>query len=159
MPAIDVMDAGRMAFVLDPTGAAVGLWQGKAHIGAGIVNEPGALIWNELVTSDKGAAIGFYENVFGLEGEESDMGGQPYTLFKANGEMVAGVTAPQMPGTPNHWGVYFAVEDIAASLKTVGELGGTVVVDGFETPIGKMAVAQDPQGGFFSLYEPNAPTS
>lgn len=46
----DPMEAGRMAVVIDPTGAAVGLWQAKAHIGATRVNESGAVIWNELMT-------------------------------------------------------------------------------------------------------------
>ena len=34
MPPTDVMEAGRMSFVTDPTGAALGLWQAKQHIGA-----------------------------------------------------------------------------------------------------------------------------
>ena len=29
MPVMDVMDSGRMSFVVDPTGAAVGFWQAK----------------------------------------------------------------------------------------------------------------------------------
>lgn len=34
MPPTDIGDAGRMAFVGDPTGAIVGLWQANQHIGA-----------------------------------------------------------------------------------------------------------------------------
>src|SRR5438309_2655853 len=47
----DVMDVGRMSVLTDPTGAHIALWQAKKHIGAGIVNEPGALTWNELFTN------------------------------------------------------------------------------------------------------------
>src|SRR4051812_106530 len=36
--AIDVMDAGRMAVVTDPTGATVCLWEPRANPGVGIVN-------------------------------------------------------------------------------------------------------------------------
>lgn len=36
MPPMDVMESGRMAVIADPTGAAVGLWQAKAHQGFGI---------------------------------------------------------------------------------------------------------------------------
>lgn len=32
MPAFDIGDAGRMSFITDPTGAAVGLWQANRHI-------------------------------------------------------------------------------------------------------------------------------
>ena len=52
MEPFDVMDAGRMAFVMDPSGAAVALWQAGQHIGAGLVNEPGTVVWNELITND-----------------------------------------------------------------------------------------------------------
>src|SRR4051812_8529893 len=34
MPPADIESSGRMAFVMDPTGAAVGLWQADQHIGA-----------------------------------------------------------------------------------------------------------------------------
>ena len=52
MEPFDVMDAGRMAFVLDPSGAAVALWQAGQHIGSTLVNEPGTVIWNELITDN-----------------------------------------------------------------------------------------------------------
>ena len=52
MEPFDVMDAGRMAFVLDPAAPPVALWQAGQHIGATLVNEPGAVIWNELITDD-----------------------------------------------------------------------------------------------------------
>ncbi|HEU5391759.1 MAG TPA: VOC family protein [Streptosporangiaceae bacterium] len=48
MAPFDVMNAGRMSFVLDPSGAAVALWQADKHIGATLVNEPGTINWNEL---------------------------------------------------------------------------------------------------------------
>ena len=37
----------------------------KLHRGAGIINEPGTLTWNELVTTDTDEAQRFYEKVFG----------------------------------------------------------------------------------------------
>jgi predicted enzyme related to lactoylglutathione lyase len=48
----DVTDSGRMAVVRDPGGAIVHLWQAGRHIGAGCVNEPGCMVWNELATPD-----------------------------------------------------------------------------------------------------------
>ena len=53
---MDVLDVGRMAVFADPTGAAAAVWQPRRHIGAGLVNEPGALAWNELSTRDTDAA-------------------------------------------------------------------------------------------------------
>ena len=53
-PAFDVMDAGRMAVIVDPAGAVVCLWQPKEHPGCEIVNEPGAFTWAELQTARPG---------------------------------------------------------------------------------------------------------
>src|SRR6201985_2717795 len=114
MAPFDVMDAGRMAFVLDPSGAAVALWQAGQHIGATLVNEPGTVIWNELIT-DNPAAVTFYENVLGVTTATAEMGGNKYTMFQVGGKEVGGTTPPQMEGVPNHWHVYFAVTDADAS--------------------------------------------
>jgi predicted enzyme related to lactoylglutathione lyase len=152
MEVFDVMDAGRMAFVLDPGGAAVALWQAGQHIGAGLVNEPGTVIWNELITGDP-AAVSFYEQVLGLSTATVDMGGNEYTLFQVAGREVAGATPPRMEGVPSHWHVYFAVADAAAAAARITELGGSVLVAPFDTPIGRMAVAADPQGAVFSLFQ------
>jgi len=61
----DVMDVGRMAVIADPTGAALALWEPRSHIGASVVNQPGALTWNDLVTPDPDAAARFYGSLFG----------------------------------------------------------------------------------------------
>ena len=50
----------------DPNGAMVNLWQARQHIGATLVNEPGTLIWNELLTDNGEAAYAFYGKVVGL---------------------------------------------------------------------------------------------
>jgi uncharacterized protein len=153
MAAFDVMDAGRMAFVLDPSGAAVALWQANQHIGATLVNEPGTVTWNELVTTDPGV-VKFYADVLGLTTSTMDMGTGPYTLFEVGGQMVGGTTAPQMPGVPNHWHVYFAVADADAAAAAAAEMGGTVMVEPFDSPVGRMAVLGDPQGAVFSIIKP-----
>ena len=156
MAPFDVMDAGRMSFVMDPSGAPVALWQAGQHIGATLVNEPGTLNWNELVTSDPGATR-FYADVFGLTTETMDMGDAgPYTVFKAGDAMVGGSMAPQMPGVPNHWLVYFGTDDADATAARAAELGGSVVVPPFDIPVGRIAVLSDPQGAMFSVIK-NAP--
>jgi predicted enzyme related to lactoylglutathione lyase len=156
MAPFDITDAGRMAFVLDPGGAAVALWQASKHIGATLVNEPGTVMWNELITSNS-AAPKFYERVLGMTTAPMDdptMG--PYTLFMVNGEMVGGTTAPQSAGEPSRWHVYFAVADADAAAAKIAELGGTVLAGPFDTPVGRMAVAADPQDAAFSIIQPPA---
>jgi len=153
MAPFDVMDAGRMSFVLDPSGAAVALWQADKHIGATLVNEPGTLNWNELITSDQGV-FAFYTAVAGLTAAVEDMGdGQPYAVFKAGEAPVGGSMLPQAPGVPNHWHVYFGTDDADAAAATAAEQGGTVVVPPFDTPVGRIAVLSDPQGAVFSVIK------
>jgi hypothetical protein len=41
----DVMDAGRMAIVNDPTGGVLALWEPRRQPGAGLIGEPGAFVW------------------------------------------------------------------------------------------------------------------
>jgi len=154
MAPFDIMDAGRMAFVLDPSGAPVAFWQADQHIGAGLVNEPGALMWNELIT-DNPAAAAFYEQVLGMTtAKMDDPAFGDYTLFLVNGEMVGGTIAPQMPGVPNHWHVYFAVTGADATVAKAAELGGSVLAEPFDTPVGRMAVISDPQRATFSIIQP-----
>ena len=152
MAPFDIMDAGRMAFVLDPAGAAVALWQANQHIGATLVNEPGTVTWNELVTTDPGV-VKFYADVLGMTASTMDMGGGPYTVFEAGGQMVGGTTAPQMPGVPNHWHVYFEVAYADAAAAKAAEMGGTVMVAPFDIPVGRIAVLGDPQGAVFSILK------
>jgi predicted enzyme related to lactoylglutathione lyase len=157
MPPMDVMDIGRMAMFFDPTGAALGLWQPRTMKGAGLVNEPGALTWDELNTRDRDGAKAFYTATFGWGAVTNEMDGMEYTELQVDGRTVAGLMVmddEHFPKeTPPHWAVYFGVENCDAAVAKVGQLGGTIVVP--TTPIGpgKFAVCQDPQGGFFSLFE------
>jgi predicted enzyme related to lactoylglutathione lyase len=157
MAPFDVMDAGRMAFVMDPSGAPLSLWQANQHIGATLVNEPGTINWNELVTDNPDAA--FYRDVLGLITATMDMGAGAYTTFEAGGQPVGGTTRPQMPGVPSHWHVYFGVADADAAAAKATELGGKVIVPPFDTPVGRMGVLSDPQGAVFSIIQAAAPQS
>jgi len=156
MGPVDIGDAGRMAFVADPTGPAVGLWQANRHIGATLVSEPGALIWNELITDKPDSALAFYEAVVGLTHSTMEMApGQNYTLLKVGGTDVGGCMEPPMPGVPNHWHVYFAVDDADATATKAVEGGGQVMVEPFDIPsVGRSAVLTDPQGAVFSVLKP-----
>ena len=150
----DVDGAGRMTLVEDPTGAHVALWEPRATIGAEIVNVPGAMCLNQLNTSDPGRATQFYADVFGWRIESVGTDDQPYWgIF--NGPGLNGGMMPLPPGaaTPSHWLVYFATADIDGSTGLIGELGGRVLVDPMPVPGGRIAVALDPQGAAFALFE------
>jgi len=156
MEPFDVMDVGRMAIVADAGGAALGLWQPKAHKGAGIVNEPGAYSWSELMTSDLRGAEVFYGAVFGW-GADNHPGTGPagdYTEWKLSGRSVGGMMAkpPQMPAeVPNHWNVYFAVEDTDKAIEQIEALGGELVMGPMDVEPGRIAVVGDDQGAHFNI--------
>jgi predicted enzyme related to lactoylglutathione lyase len=160
MGPIDVMDAGRMAFLIDTTGAFVGIWQPGKHHGAELVRDPGTLGWNELATRDTEAAKAFYPAVFGWEPVAWE-GTGPYTVWNVDGESVGGLMGMDdrwPPEVPSHWMTYFMVEDADDAAAKVEELGGTVPVAPFDTPgVGRIAVLHDPHGAAFSVLAPNPP--
>jgi predicted enzyme related to lactoylglutathione lyase len=158
----DVFDSGRMAVLADPSGAPFSLWQAGRHHGAGIVNEPGSLSWNELVTRDPDAAKRFYGEVFGWRTSSMDYAGAQYTVWHLAGEgepeprtgiggMMPMVGEQWPADLPSHWMVYFAVEDADSSASRSEELGGRVAVAPFDTPVGRTAVLNDPAGAAFSV--------
>ncbi len=56
---------GRLCLAVDPSGAAVGFWEGGRDEGVVLVDEPGALCACELHTSGQEAATEFYRNLYG----------------------------------------------------------------------------------------------
>jgi uncharacterized protein len=155
MAPMEVMDVGTMAVFADPTGAAFGVWQAGQHIGAGFVNEPGSLSWNELATRQPEAAIPFYRDVFGWDSVTHEMDGSSYTEWLLDGR---GSVAGMMPmdanipaEVPAHWRVYFAVADADATVAKVTELGGAVHVPPMDIPQGRFAMLADPQGAAFNI--------
>jgi len=155
-PPMDVMDVGRMALIEDPTGAKVAIWQAKTHPGADLINETGAMCWDELMTPDTEAAGRFYKATLGWASEAVDMGGgSSYTIFKAGDKQVGGMMArpPRLKDVPPHWATYFAVASVDDSAKKVTTLGGKVFQPPTDIPnIGRFSVCQDAQGAVFSLF-------
>ena len=80
MEPFDVMDAGRMAVLMDPEGAVFCAWQAKEHKGARIVNEHGSLNFNGLNTRDPESAKSFYGSVFGWKTLDLGGGAEMWTL-------------------------------------------------------------------------------
>ncbi len=156
----DIFDAGRMGVLQDPTGAFFMAWQPKDHIGAGRVNEPGCLTWNELGTTDVDAAASFYGDLFGWRTEPMDTGDLPaYTVVyvgeRSNGGIREQTPDEQSHGIPPNWMPYFvAPESVDATVAKVGELGGGTLLPPMDMPQGgRIAAVHDPQRAAFALWE------
>jgi predicted enzyme related to lactoylglutathione lyase len=154
---MDVMDLGKMAIFADPTGAVFGAWQPGTFLGAGLVNEPGAIAWNELGTRDTAAAKNFYAAVCGWVAADIDMGEMgTYTQWKLGEGSIGGMmdVSGRLPDEiPAHWLAYFAVEDADAAIETAKEKGGSVSFGPIDIPVGRFAIVQDPHGAAFAVIK------
>lgn len=145
---LDVFDSGRVLYIQDPTGGRLGLWQPKNHIGAGLVNKPGAMLWNELITGDVETAKAFYGRALGWEFSDDDGYIHIRNRGRSNGGMI------QMDDMPPAWTPYFSVASLDDALKQIKELGGRVVVPKTEAPgTGHFAVILDPAGACFNIMQ------
>ncbi len=156
MAPMDVMDQGRMAVAADPQGAVFGLWQAGKHFGSALVNEPGTICWNEVMTPDLAATRRFYSAVFGYGWEDVDTGpgGPGYATFAVGGRQVGGamqLDPGQAGGAPPSWMADFAVADTDATVETARRLGGGVSVPATDSSYGRFAILRDPQGGTFAI--------
>ena len=173
MEPFDVMQAGRMAVITDPEGAAFNVWQAKDHKGAKIVNEHGALNFNGLAVRDVEGAKAFYRAVFGWGTLEMPMGvlwtlpgygdhleertpglrQQMGQMGAPNGfiDVVAALNpiAGNDSQSPAHWNVTFGVDDAVVTAAKAKELGGEVIAGPYDAPWTRLAVIKDPQGATF----------
>jgi predicted enzyme related to lactoylglutathione lyase len=155
---MDVMDIGRMAVFMDPTGAVFGVWQPRAFNGADLVNEPNSLCWNEVLTRDAESDKSFYTSVFPWTASRPSFEGAPetYTVWELFGKPVGGMMQmrDEFPAeVPAHWNVCFAVADCDATVAKARELGATITAGPVDMPIGRFASMIDPQGATLSLMQ------
>jgi uncharacterized protein len=151
-PAFDVFDAGRIGVVQDPQGAFFLVWQPKAHVGASLVNAPGALSWNELATPDMDASAKFYSDLFGWTFDPMEGMQMPYKVIKKRDGTSNGGMRLTQPGEPPYWLVYFGSDDVEQSLEKAGQLGASTVAGPMPIGPGQIAIVRDPQGAVFALY-------
>lgn len=151
-PPFDVMDAGRMAVLQDPTGAVFQIWQPARHVGAKILREPGALGWTELLTRETSAAEAFYMNLFGWNAKKSP----EYTEFSVGTTPDAGMMKidERWGNVPPHWMPYFQVDDCDGVVAKATSAGGRVMMPPTEIEhVGRFAMLADPQGATFSVIK------
>lgn len=158
----DVMDAGRMAVIADPTGAMFGAWEARGSIGATLVNDPGCLTFNELSTTDVDKAQGFYSGLFGWTFDKLEAEGLPpywgighEGAAKArNGGMRELAPEQTDAGVPPHWMPYFTVNSVDETVDAATAKGGGVLAPAFDIPTGaRIAVLHDPQGAAFAIFQ------
>ena len=146
---------GSFAILRDPTGAEFALWQAESNIGAEISEAPGAMRWCEVNTRDPDEARRFYEVILNAKATRMDGPGTPYYRLMQDDAPLAGILqmTKEWEGIDPHWMPYFGVQDAAAAADAAAANGGSVAVEPFETPGGRIAVLVDPAGASFSVME------
>lgn len=148
----DVLDAGRVAAIRDPTGAIVSLWQPRSQTGATLVNDVGAWCWNELATADVERAKSFFGELLGWGYETDDRG---YLWIRNAGRLNGGLRqqTERERGFPPNWLPYFAVTNADEAARQAARLGGRTLLSTAQVRIGRFAVIADPQGAAFAVFE------
>ncbi|WP_345141892.1 VOC family protein [Dactylosporangium darangshiense] len=158
---MDIPDNGRMLFAMDPSGATFGAWEPGRHTGSQLFDENGAMCWAEVNTREPTVTDFFYHGLFGyrqtrIAGTVSDSGDQPFDYSAwslGDADPVAGrlTMTSAWDGVPAHWTVYFATDDTDAAAQRVVAAGGRVQHGPFDSPHGRLAVIEDPNGGVFTI--------
>ncbi|WP_418155114.1 VOC family protein [Actinoalloteichus caeruleus] len=140
----------------DSAGAVFGVWQAGDFPGAQLVDEPGSLVWNELVVSDADRALDFYHRVFGHGARTTP--DSDYSVLELDERPVGGVLPMSAVEEPvaalgPHWAVYFGVESTEDTIAHARRLGATTADGPNDTPYGRVATLRDPQGAFFGVVD------
>lgn len=119
-----------------------------------VFKQQGAFSWAELQTNDVEGAKKFYTGLLGWTTEDFPSEEMSYTVVKAGEAAVGGIMEMphQAAGAPSHWGVYITVDDVDATARKAGELGGTILVPPMDIEgVGRFSLIRDPQGAMFSV--------
>ncbi len=159
MEPFDVFDYGRMAILIDPTGAAFSLWRCKSDDNGGEMasrEAHGMFCWQELMTTNVDQAAKFYKGLFGWNLTLLDMEGMSYTLIKNQGDGIGGILMlpPEMRGVPSHWATYFAATNIDETIQIIKDSAGNIMMGPQDIPeTGRFAICSAPDGTVFYLFQ------
>jgi predicted enzyme related to lactoylglutathione lyase len=108
-----------------------------------------------MVPSRK-AAMEFYAGLFGWELDEGGAESGFYTMASLDGRHVAGIGEPPAgsPPMPAAWTTYLATSDVDKAAEAVLEAGGQLIAPVMDVMSeGRMAIAADPTGAVFGLWQ------
>ncbi|MFD9725506.1 VOC family protein [Streptomyces sp. NPDC059072] len=111
--------------------------------------------WLDLGSPDVDASAAFYRHVFGWDFVSAGPDAGGYGFFQVAGKTVAAVGPLTEGGAPSAWMTYFNTENIRATARAVGDVGGTVRTEPMDV-MGQGWLAQftDPQGAQFACWQP-----
>jgi hypothetical protein len=150
---------GNILHAVDACGAPVVFWE-TPEDWEFATDEPNAFSGADLNTHDGVAADHFYTKLFTYschqigDGESVDYAEYLIDHTPVLYRYVMG--AEYRRDTPPHWMVYFEVDPARGVDATAGQalmLGGSVVVQPYDTPFGRVAILADPDGAVFAVID------
>ena len=153
---VEVPGVVTVAEFVDREGAICGLWQPGTHIGTNYLGEPGALTWNDLLTSDPTSAVSFYCDVFGWTSETTKLPSGTFHFFKSEDTLRAGasMTSAATSEVSPSWRAHIGVGDLNAAMAKITDLGGLAEGETIRVPgLGRRAAVKDSTGISLMLIE------
>ncbi|MGK5632044.1 VOC family protein [Streptomyces sp. URMC 123] len=119
---------------------------------------PGTPCWVSLMVHGLPATQEFYSTLFGWEFSPGPQQLGPYVRALLDGEEVAGIgELPPDRHLPIAWTTYLASDDADATAEQIRCCGGTVGVGPLDAgEAGRMAMASDPTGAVFGVWQGRA---
>ncbi len=117
----------------------------------------GKFVWFEYISKAQAPkAQGFFGELFGWGKKNVPMPGGDYTMIALGERTIGGYLETPEGVPPNaHWLTHLQVASASEAAAKVTALGGTIMKDPFKVgEFGTMAVALDPHGGAFALWQP-----
>lgn len=118
----------------------------------------GTPCWVDLGVDDIARASAFYAGLFGWDTQPGPAEAGGYTMCLLAGRPVAGIGPKQgPPGARPMWTTYLAADDADETAAKISKAGGQLFMDPFDVmDAGRMAVAADPGGAVFGIWQARA---
>jgi predicted enzyme related to lactoylglutathione lyase len=145
---------GRVAAVIDPEGAVIGLARSSVGDPDDRTTAPaaGRPVWTELLADNPAAAADFYRALGDYDVSTIERRRGQYTLLSANGNYRAGILKKPADRIKPVWLTYFGVDDPEVAAVLAETLGGKIILPASpELRDGTMAVVTDPAGAILVL--------
>ena len=118
----------------------------------------GTPTWADVATADTAATADFFTQLLDWQVDDGsqELGG--YRIAMAQKMATSGISEPMLPDGEQHTQdetlVYLATDDVDDTVTRVTELGGSMEQEPRDVAeLGRMAVATDPQGNRFGLWQ------
>lgn len=116
----------------------------------------GQFVWHDYMTPDVEKAKAFYGAVLGWDAQE--WGDTGYQMWTVDGTPRGGYgpfdERMRAAKVPPHWITYITVPDVDAYAAEAKGMGATLAMTEDIPEVGRIAMMQDPQGAWFTLFKP-----